>query len=1296
MSKKGVISVGINLEYQKTLNEMVNSFEIKISQIQNNMGKVSFSKDLTQQIDAIRKELGVVQKDMSNTFAQMGNQKLDVSAFEDFQKNISGQFDQIGKQITSLNGSLSLLGEQFQALNGADAASGIVSQFNDLKSSISESYTVLKQVLNLCNSSTLSSTQNLVELDGAKANEYKATLSEILKVQREIDNMSFASYSDDSLFEQLSKEEDLLKKQISLQEELSSEKSRLSFDDADYSKKETEIVKFQLATQKTAETIQLLDLEIANRNLGAGMEDDTATLISSIGKFETEIDNFTGKAKTFIKATREMQDSAAQTSTAFNTFQIKNGSIHVPVEIATRDTTLENSLKDLVDRLQSQATKNPIITAVKLQLDKSTSSEYKKNSDIEKQLQNNSDTPPINIDAALKNTYIQAVRAAEATAKESIKTIQAIFKDNPMSIEMDKEKFLSELSGTVNNALSEIAKGTGLNVTDNLTELVGSLKELTTTLSSTGTFTFGIDEQVINRITQAIEEMSSAIQRAFSIDGTAKLSGAWSEIETKFKSIANENGRISNTSKTNKQGLTEIAKLYQDYYDTGGKHSLNELTENAATVKNLNNYWTEVNQTVHEVVSATEMMRNGIDVTDTPPLPTQHSDNKKNLTDVPVENVDSKKLEELTTQLEKLKANAEGSWTQNLKNLGDILNNLKIENKTSEKLTDLAIAIQLIREELDKTTEKGSGFLSEINSLVSQAEKLKDISNVFNTTKQRQIGTTNAKESVPDNKSDAELAKIKDYASKVDTALKTQTYLFDNTLLGKSDGFKSALADIQNKVNEINAVGLLEDGSGIEKAKELKSTVETMMSNLKKDYKPLKDVTKEKLSNKIVEWEHKNTAAAKAFSEELDALKAKLNALDNNVDVSSLEADFLRLKTSAADAGKTGLSFFDQWKNRMKSLAVYLSSFASFYDIINILRQGINTIKELDTAMVEVRKVSNESEASYASFADTMSQTAKRIASTNKELRNSAADYLRLGQSIDQAGTLAENTAIYVNVGDGIDINTATSDMITAMKAFDIGAENSMKIVDSYNQIGNKFAISSVGIGEAMRRSASALEAGNNSFEESIALVTAMNEIVQNTENTGNTLKVLSLRLRGASADLEEMGEDTDGLISSTSKLQEKILALSGVDIMIDKNNFKSTTDIMRELGAAWGNMEDVSQAALLEIIAGKTRANNVKALLKNYEQIDNVLASLSDAEGSALKENEAIVDSISGRIEILKAQSEEFWLSFESNDFVKNIVTAFTQALDLATQLNKTLGTLPTLATLIAPLLGAKGLGLT
>lgn len=103
--------------------------------------------------------------------------------------------------------------------------------------------------------------------------------------------------------------------------------------------------------------------------------------------------------------------------------------------------------------------------------------------------------------------------------------------------------------------------------------------------------------------------------------------------------------------------------------------------------------------------------------------------------------------------------------------------------------------------------------------------------------------------------------------------------------------------------------------------------------------------------------------------------------------------------------------------------------------------------------MVEVRKVSDESAASYDRLQKSVAKTAKEIASTNKELLNSSADYLRLGYNLNESEQLAKNTAIYKNVGDGIDIETATEDMITAMKAFDIQAKDSMKVVDSYNQV---------------------------------------------------------------------------------------------------------------------------------------------------------------------------------------------------------------------------------------------------
>lgn len=385
--------------------------------------------------------------------------------------------------------------------------------------------------------------------------------------------------------------------------------------------------------------------------------------------------------------------------------------------------------------------------------------------------------------------------------------------------------------------------------------------------------------------------------------------------------------------------------------------------------------------------------------------------------------------------------------------------------------------------------------------------------------------------------------------------------------------------------------------------------------------------------NKLVQRINKdldeNTNYSKQAKQGLRALRDELESA-NPRNLKEITSEIINIENAEIRAGHAGRSFIDTLKNSgFHQLAAQIAGMFGFDDAINLIKEGINTVRELDTAMTEVRKVSDATEAQYASFRDIISSTAKEIASTNKELLNSSADFLRLGYSLDQASDLAKNATLFVNVGDGVDITEATEDMITAMKAFDIKAEDSIKIVDDYNQIGNRFALSASDIGEAMKRSASALETGNNSFEQSISLITAMNEIVQNSENTGNSLKVLSLRLRGAKAELENMQEDTDGLCESTSKLREQIKALTGVDIMLDDNTFKSTTDIIKELGTVWDKLSDSSQAATLELIAGKSRANNVAALLKNYQKIDEVMESLGDAEGSALRENEAIVNSI-------------------------------------------------------------------
>lgn len=257
--------------------------------------------------------------------------------------------------------------------------------------------------------------------------------------------------------------------------------------------------------------------------------------------------------------------------------------------------------------------------------------------------------------------------------------------------------------------------------------------------------------------------------------------------------------------------------------------------------------------------------------------------------------------------------------------------------------------------------------------------------------------------------------------------------------------------------------------------------------------------------------------------------------------------------------------FFDDLKKKARGIATYLISITSFQRVWQEIRQGITYIKEIDSALTELKKVTDETDETYAKFLKTASQVGSEIGSTIADFTNATADFARLGYSISEATELAKAASVYKNVGDGIEnVAQATESIISTMKAFGIEAEDSMAIVDKFNEVGNNFAISSTGIGEALQRSASALYESGNTIDESIALITAANSVVQNPEQVGTALKTLSLRLRGAKVELEEAGEDVDGMATSVSSLQEKLLALTHgkVNIMADATTFKNTTEI--------------------------------------------------------------------------------------------------------------------------------------
>lgn len=214
----------------------------------------------------------------------------------------------------------------------------------------------------------------------------------------------------------------------------------------------------------------------------------------------------------------------------------------------------------------------------------------------------------------------------------------------------------------------------------------------------------------------------------------------------------------------------------------------------------------------------------------------------------------------------------------------------------------------------------------------------------------------------------------------------------------------------------------------------------------------------------------------------------------------------------------------------------------------------------------------------------------------------------------------------------------------------------------------NNFAISSDGIATALQDSASSLMAAGNNLEQSVAMIAAANKVLQDPNSVGSALRTISLRIRGTSVKvLEEMGEETDGVIESVSKLQAKVKGLSGVDILTDTGAYKDTYTIIKEIGQVWADMNDIDKAALLELLAGKNRSNAMAALLTNMEDLEGAYEDAMEAQGSAEAENEKYMNSIQGKVDQFTNALQTMWSNWISSGIVKWVVDFVTALVKLA-----------------------------
>ena len=424
--------------------------------------------------------------------------------------------------------------------------------------------------------------------------------------------------------------------------------------------------------------------------------------------------------------------------------------------------------------------------------------------------------------------------------------------------------------------------------------------------------------------------------------------------------------------------------------------------------------------------------------------------------------------------------------------------------------------------------------------------------------------------------------------------------------------------------------------------------------------------------------EHKKlegTDVGKSLYELLEAL----NQSDAPEKIGELKKKYAELRAESKKLGLESKNLLDMFEKLFGQHLSTMITMAALHQMQNGLRVVYQNVVEIDTAITELRKVSEYAGKSLEEYMGRAAEQAQRLGVSISDYVNSTADWKRLGYSDEDAENLATYSTLLRNVGDGIDdVNTSSSYLISTLQGFGLLADQAEDVVNKIDAVANTQPVTANDLGEILTRSSAAMSAANNTLEETIALGTAANAVIQDADTVGTTLKSLSMYLRAAKSDAENAGIEVDGMANSVSELRSELKSLTGVDIMLDSKNFKSTYQVMKELSQVWDNLSDVTQANVTEMIGGKRNANAVSAILNNFDVAESAMESAANSANVAWEENEKYLDSIQGRLAQLDASFQALSEDVLSSDLVKGGVSFLTSIIKLLDKIVNLTGALP------------------
>ena len=426
--------------------------------------------------------------------------------------------------------------------------------------------------------------------------------------------------------------------------------------------------------------------------------------------------------------------------------------------------------------------------------------------------------------------------------------------------------------------------------------------------------------------------------------------------------------------------------------------------------------------------------------------------------------------------------------------------------------------------------------------------------------------------------------------------------------------------------------------------------------------------------------------AAKQLQKQADKLEIEIPITNDPTAIKNLNKDFNTVIVKAKEADKVGKSLSDTIDLNIKSFGDWGFVKDALSKVVSEMKKMVANVLELADAQVELSKVSDLSANAMKNVTTEAFQLGKTVGKTGTQTLNAITQFSRAGYSLESSTDMAHAALMMVNVADGItDSSDAVEVLISVLKGFKMSDTDVMSVVDKMNSVSNQNPISFVALADGLERVSSTMQESGNTIDQTIGLIAGGYTQLQDIDKVSNGLVEIQQRLMG----IDEGGNAIEGL---SANLKDSFGAI-GIAVENSDGSLRSMYDIAKDYANILPTLSSSQKQFYGELAAGK-QISVWDAITEQMGTVELATSQSITSVGSASKENETYLKSLSGKVSQLKSSFEELSATLLNSGILDFLVKLGTTGVNAINGIVKALTPLGTLATIGGGILGSKNLG--